>query len=235
MDTQPLENPFWSAITTHHAKLAVLDTLAGRYLADVAPFAAVHTADPSALAQLERLVQPGESIFLLGVLPELGDAWTVKNRAMLPQMVCESQIPSAPGKEWIELNETHREDMLTLMAVAFPGFFRPRTREMGRYIGIYDGNRLVAMAGERLRVDSFQEISAVATHPDYTGRGYAQRLVAEISNAALARGFTPFLHVYRENVRAMSVYERLGFAVRKELLFVHVTRAEHSRSQAGGR
>jgi predicted GNAT family acetyltransferase len=95
---------------------------------------------------------------------------------------------------------------------------------MGRYIGIYDGNRLVAMAGERLRVDGYQEISAVATHPEFTGRGYAQRLVAEISNAARARGFMPFLHVYRENVRAVSVYERLGFTVRKELPFLHVTR-----------
>lgn len=224
MTAQPLENPFWAAISTHHAKLAVVENLAGRYLADVAPFAGVRTQDAGAVAQLERMVKPGDSIFLMGLVPELGPSWTVNKRASLPQMVCDSPIAMPPGPQWIELTQTHGEDMLALMTQVFPGFFRSRTREMGRYIGIYDGPRLVAMAGERLRVDGYQEISAVATHPDYTGRGYAQQLVAEISNAARARGFTPFLHVYRENVRAMSVYERLGFVVRKELPFCHVTR-----------
>jgi GNAT superfamily N-acetyltransferase len=224
MTTQPLENPFWSAISTHHTRLAALDQLAGRYLPDVAPFAGVSTTDPGAVTQLERLVMPGESIFLLGLVPELGPAWSVNNRTLLPQMICESPIAMPPGPDWVELTEQHRGEMLELMAVAYPGFFRARTREMGRYIGIYDGGRLVAMAGERLRVDGFQEVSGVATHPEYTGRGYAHRLVAEISNAALARGFTPILHVYRENVRAIKVYERLGYVVRKELPFVHVTR-----------
>jgi predicted GNAT family acetyltransferase len=95
---------------------------------------------------------------------------------------------------------------------------------MGRYVGIYDGGRLVAMAGERLRIDGYQEISAVCTHPDFLGRGYAHRLIAEVSNAARARGFTPFLHLYRDNVRAMSLYERLGFVIRTELPFCRVTR-----------
>jgi GNAT superfamily N-acetyltransferase len=224
MSTHLLENPFWWAINSHHTRLAERDELAGRYLPEVAPFAGVSTADAVAAAQLEKLVKPGESVFLLGLVPELGPAWTVNNRTLLPQMICESPIPMPPGPDRVELTEKHREEMLALMAVAYPGFFRARTREMGRYIGIYDGAQLVAMAGERLRVDGFQEVSGVATHPEYVGRGYAHRLVAEISNAALARGFTPILHVYRENVRAIKVYERLGYVVRKELPFVHVTR-----------
>ena len=224
MSLQPLENPFWSAISTHHTHLASMDQLAGRYLPEVAPFAGVGTTDARAVAQLERLMRPGESFYLLGLVPELGPGWIVNTRTMLPQMVCESPITMPPGPEWVELTEAHREDMLALMAVVYPGFFRARTREMGRYIGIYDGNRLVAIAGERLRLDGYQEISAVATHPEYTGRGYAHRLVAEIANAARTRGFVPFLHVYRENVRAVSVYERLGFVVRKELPFWNVTR-----------
>jgi ribosomal protein S18 acetylase RimI-like enzyme len=222
----PLDNPFWSALSTHHARLATIEGAAGRYLAEVAPFAGVSESTAPALAQLERLVKPGESVYLLGVLPELGTTWTVQARASLPQMVCASPIPVHPGPDWVELTDEHRGDMLALTALVFPGFFRPRTSEMGRYIGIYDGDRLAAMAGERLRMNGYQEISAVCTHPEYVGRGYAHRLVAIVSNAAFARGFTPFLHVYRENVRAMSVYERLGFAVRKELPFCHVTRQQ---------
>lgn len=229
----PLENPFWFALSTHHAKLAKVDGSAGRYLADVAPFAGVSESTAPAVRQLERLVEPGESVFLMGVLPELDEsAWIAKPGAPLPQMVCASPLPQTSGPDWIELTDTHRDDMVALTTLVFPGFFRPRTSEMGRYIGIYDGARLVAMAGERLRLDGYQEISAVCTHPDYVGRGYAQHLVTEVSNAAFARGFTPFLHVYRHNVRAMAVYEKLGFSVRKELPFVHVTRQPVSPAAA---
>jgi ribosomal protein S18 acetylase RimI-like enzyme len=225
MDAHPLDNPFWAALASHHAHLGARDELAARYLPDVAPFAGVRESTATAVEQLTRLTQPGESLFLLGAVPELGPEWIVRNRCMLPQMVCGSRLPMRDGPDWIELGDAHRADVLALTALVFPGFFRPRTLEMGRYIGIYAGAQLVAMAGERLRVPGFQEISAVCTHPDYTGRGYAQRLVAEISNAALERGFTPFLHVYRDNRRAISVYQKLGFAVRVELPFCAVSRA----------
>ena len=109
------------------------------------------------------------------------------------------------------------DDMLELTALVFPGFFRPRTLEMGEYLGIYHGSRLAAMAGERMRLDGFQELSAVCTHPDYTGRGYAQRLLSLLCRRAFERGFTPFLHVYADNARAIGVYRRLGFEDRKLL------------------
>lgn len=225
MNDHPLENPFWSALSTHHAKLAVMGESAGRYPADIAPFAGVATGAASEVAELARLVNPGESLYLLGLIPELGKGWTVKTLSLLPQMVCDGTVPERDGPEWVELtSDAQRADMLGLTALVFPGFFRPRTHSMGRYVGIYDGARLVAMAGERLRVNGYQEISAVCTHPDYLGRGYAHRLIAEVSNAARARGFTPFLHLYRDNVRAMSLYERLGFVLRKDLPFCLATR-----------
>jgi predicted GNAT family acetyltransferase len=83
---------------------------------------------------------------------------------------------------------------------------------------------LAAMAGERMRLDGYQEISGVCTHPEFIGRGYAQRLVALMTNSVLARGVTPFLHVHRENTRALSLYEHLGYRVRSELKLWHVRR-----------
>jgi GNAT superfamily N-acetyltransferase len=224
MNTQPLENPFWAALTSHQAHLGVRDDCAARYVPEVAPFAGVGDLTATATEQLARLVMPGESLYLLGLLPDLGAGWAVKNRCLLPQMVCEKPMAMRDGPQWIELGEPHRADMLALTALVFPGFFRPRTLEMGRYIGIYSDGQLVAMAGERLRVPGFQEISGVCTHPDHAGRGHAQRLVAEIGNAALARGLTPFLHVYSDNRRAIAVYEKLGFRLRAELPFCAVTR-----------
>jgi ribosomal protein S18 acetylase RimI-like enzyme len=225
VNENPLDNPFWAALSTHHAKLAIAGDGAARYPADIAPFAGVRTGAAREVTELERLIAPGESVYLNGVVPELGAAWTVQSGVALPQMVCDSPVPDRDGPEWVELTSAaHRADMLALTALVFPGFFRARTYQMGRYVGIYDSGRLVAMAGERLRIDGYQEISAVCTHPEFLGRGYAHRLIAEVSNAARARGFTPFLHLYRDNVRAMSLYERLGFVIRAELPFCRVTR-----------
>jgi predicted GNAT family acetyltransferase len=132
--------------------------------------------------------------------------------------------PVTQGPEITALSAPHVADMLALTALVFPGFFRGRTIAMGRYIGIYHGAQLAAMAGERMRLDGYTEISAVCTHPDFVGRGYAQRLVSLLSNACFERGDTPFLHVYRHNTRAMSVYERLGYAVRTDVPLCSVTR-----------
>ncbi len=199
---------------------------AARYPADVAPFGAVESATPEAAKALERLVSPGESVYLVGVAPQLGDGWTLNSRSTIPQMVCQAPIPVRAGPEWTVLTHIHRTDMLALTALVFPGFFRPRTLEMGRYLGIYCGKVLAAMAGERMRFEGYQEISAVCTHPEFLGRGYAQRLVAQLSNETFERGMTPFLHVHRDNIRAITVYERLGYVRRADVGLWSITRRE---------
>ncbi len=86
---------------------------------------------------------------------------------------------------------------------------------MGDYLGIFDGRRLVAMAGRRMHVPGFIEVSAVCTHPDYQGRGYAKALVSSVAAGIAAGGDTPFLHVRQTNTVAIATYERLGFATRR--------------------
>jgi len=224
MTSQPLDNPIWSALRTVHAHLALTDGPVARYPAAVAPFVSVSDAAADISAPLARLVEPGEHLYLVGQVPKLGEGWSVEMHAPLPQMVCRSPSKVKDGPEIIAMSEAHVPDMLALTGLVFPGFFRARTIDMGRYIGLYHGNQLAAMAGERMRMDGYTEISAVCTHPDHVGKGYAQRLVAIVSNAAFERGSTPFLHVYRHNTRAMAVYERLGFAVRTDVALCSVTR-----------
>jgi predicted GNAT family acetyltransferase len=190
----------------------------------VAPFAAVRANDAQALTQLEGLINGGESVYLVGVAPELGKGWRVESKFPIPQLVCATPAVVRAGPESVALTEAQRSDMLALTALVFPGFFRARTVEMGRYIGIYHGRVLAAMAGERMCLDGYQEISAVCTHPEFIGRGYAQRLVALLVNAVLERGDTPFLHTHRENTRALSLYEHLGFRIRSEVMLWSVTR-----------
>ena len=65
---------------------------------------------------------------------------------------------------------------LELVFITQSGPFAERTVELGRYIGIRQDDRLVAMAGERFKVNRYTEISAVCTLPDYHERGYATAL-----------------------------------------------------------
>ena len=115
-------------------------------------------------------------------------------------------------------------DMLALVELTQPGPFRARTIELGTYIGIREGGRLVAMAGERLWVHDLREVSAVCTHPDAQGRGYARALSSRVVNRMLRAGETPFLHVESNKLRALEIYRSLGFIPRTEYPLLHARR-----------
>jgi ribosomal protein S18 acetylase RimI-like enzyme len=219
----PLDNPIWTSLTTRHQHLARRDGKAVRYPAEIAPFVAVERADAEAAQALERLLEPGESVYLVGVVPPPSEAFEVHADTM-PQLCCQTTaaVPPAPGVT--VMTAAHSADMLSLTARVFPGFFRRDTIRMGQYLGIYVGPVLAAMAGERLAAPDFQELSAVCTDPAFLGRGYARHLVARLTNAALARGQIPYLHVHRTNTRARDLYERTGYRVRCELALVALTR-----------
>jgi ribosomal protein S18 acetylase RimI-like enzyme len=219
MAVHALDNPVWHALTTQHAGLALTADGAARYPATIVPFAAI--GDPTARAanQLASLIDDAESVFVVGVAPEPPPGWVLEPQKPVLQMICNTRPPEVPGPEVTTMAAAQVPDMVELTELVFPGFFRARTLEMGSYYGIYDGRRLAAMAGERMRLDGYQELSAVCTHPHYTGRGYAQRLLSLLCNSAFDRGFAPFLHVYADNTRAIAVYRRTAFVDRAVLPF----------------
>ena len=206
-----LDNPFWSSLRSRHRDIAQVAGDVARFPAEFAPFLGVAHAGVDADDALEALVAPGESVYLLGVAPRVPDGWRLEAFADLAQMVCTSALDVVDGPDIIALSEAHRADVLALTALVYPHYFRPRTMDMGRYFGIYQDGRLAAMIGERLGTDAYQEMSAICTHPDFNGRGYARRLTAMLSNDTLHRGRTPYLHVSHENTRAKQLYEQLGY------------------------
>jgi ribosomal protein S18 acetylase RimI-like enzyme len=214
MDSHPLDNPIWQSLITKHANLAITNDVAARYPAAVAPFAAVANRSEAAGERLKEIVEPGESVYIVGVAPPLGPGWQVLLQASIAQMVCHARIEPKPGPQLRRLTTADRDDMLGLTARVFPGYFRERTDEMGRYLGIYAGSTLAAMAGERMCLDGSVEISAVCTHPEFTSRGFAAHLVTELCDEILSRRLTPFLHVNWENARARALYAKLGFVDR---------------------
>ena len=219
-----LDNPFWTSLRTRHRALALASGHAARYPADVAPFIGVERDDADVGTDLRALMERGETLLLLGVAPPAPDGFRIAAFADLAQMHCNRMLEVIDGPETIDLTDAHRADVLALTARVYPHYFRPRTMVLGRYIGIYQDGCLAAMAGERLGSGTHQEISAICTDPDYTGRGYARRLTALLSNDNLARGRTPFLHVSHENTRAKRLYEQIGFDHRRDIGFWSITR-----------
>jgi predicted GNAT family acetyltransferase len=88
---------------------------------------------------------------------------------------------------------------------------------LGKFFGIFESGRLMAMAGQRMRVPGFIEVSAVCTHPDARGRGYAGILMSAVMEDIFQQGATPFLHAFADNYSAIRVYRRLGFIQRRTL------------------
>ncbi|MEO8001519.1 MAG: GNAT family N-acetyltransferase, partial [Arenimonas sp.] len=215
MTSSELDNPFWSSLQTRHSDIALGADDVARFPAEYAPFLGVAHAAVNSSDAIASLLMPEESVYLLGVAPSLGDDWQIEEFRPLAQMVCESRLLVIDGPEIIPLTDQHRVDVLDLTARIYPHYFRRRTMELGRYFGIYQDGKLAAMIGERMGMDAHQEISAVCTDPDFNGRGYARRLLAFLSNDNIERNRQPFLHVSHENSRALSLYEAMGYRIRR--------------------
>jgi ribosomal protein S18 acetylase RimI-like enzyme len=220
------DNPFWSALDTIHRDVALREGDVARYPADFAPFLGVARADADVGAALDTLVAPGETVLMLGIAPaRLPEGWQLEPLEELAQLACDAPLVVAEGPEIVELGEADRADVLALTALVYPHYFRERTMELGRYIGIRQGGRLAAIAGERLGTPLHREMSAICTHPDVNGHGYARRLTAQLTNDTLATGREPFLHVSQRNTRAKALYERLGYGLRRTIPFWSLRRA----------
>lgn len=225
-NSHPLDTPLWSSLATDHRSLAESAGDLLRYPADVAPFLAAPPGasrlDPAAL---EALVRPGETVFLLGPAPSAPGGWILEALAPIAQMVAVEAPEGDASSEIVQLGDAHAEALLALTALVYPHYFKARTRTLGRYFGVLERGRLVAMAGERMGMPGRREISAVCTHPDALGRGLARALLVHLTRDLFARGQEPFLHVAHENVRAKSLYERTGWRVRADVPFHALRRA----------
>ena len=211
-----LDNPVWSALSTTHASFAEGNDLAKRYPVDVAPFAATRDQSAESYDSLAGLLGPGGTAALpLAATPDLPAGWTTVFKVDSAQMVWNGSAPQSEGHDLVDLDISHVDEMLALVELTKPGPFFRRTPELGTYLGMRESGHLVSMAGERLRPFRHTEISAVCTHPEYRGRGYASSLVSVLIQKIIARDEIPFLHVRRENAGAIRVYERLGFKTRR--------------------
>ena len=217
--THPLDNPVWHALSGPHRALATRHGLALHYPREVAAFSAIAESSTMAYADLARGLPPDTEARLVRARAEpVPDGWSVLNDVPLLQMEARAfDGRQRDGPPIVTLGPHERDAAMALVELTQPGPFGPRTLEMGRYIGVFEQGRLLAMAGERLRLDAHVELSAICTHPVARGRGLAERLVRRLMHDALQRGQQPFLHVLPANAGAIALYQRLGFVTRAEM------------------
>jgi ribosomal protein S18 acetylase RimI-like enzyme len=212
-----LDNVFWSSLAGAHAHLSSGDERARRYARGFPAIAAFPDPQRPDFAALATLVEPGEPFYTSGWSGAAPAGWRIDVDAHMVLMVWEGPAPATdPAPDAVRLGSGHIERMMALGHALRPGPFGPRNVEMGEYYGLLEGERLVAMAGERSFASPYREISAVCTDPERQGRGLARRLTEKLIRIQAARGQTPFLHVMSHNARARGMYERMGFRAHRE-------------------
>ncbi len=225
-DETLLDNPVWSCLTSRYAHLALGDTRALRFQSDYSPLSAVREPLPENVAALLASVDAADELSITAV--EVGEVpahWEIGGRLRLVQMIRRERIPLPASRDDVTaLGGRDVDDMLALVELTHPGPFRRRTVELGNFAGIRRDGRLLAMAGERMWIGDYREVSAVCTHPDAQGKGLARALMAHVVNRMLAAGQTPFLHVLSGNERAIATYEGLGFVRRTEIALTRAQR-----------
>ena len=217
--THPLDNPVWHALSGPHRGFAVRHGLAQHYPREVTVFSAIADASAQAFADLALGLPPDTEARLVRARVEpLPDGWQVTNDIPLLQMELRA-FDGQPhdGAAIVTLGPQQRDAAMALVELTQPGPFGPRTLEMGHFIGVFEHGRLLAMAGERMRLDTHVELSAICTHPSARGRGLAESLMRRLMHDALQRGQQPFLHVLPSNTGAIALYRRLGFVTRAEM------------------
>jgi ribosomal protein S18 acetylase RimI-like enzyme len=218
----PLDNPVWHALTGPHARFAVGRGQARRYPREVTPFSGIADASSPAYADLAVDLPPKTEARLFRPADEPAPpGWETVSARPIVQMIYDRRRlppPNSPDANIVMLGRPDVPEMLALVDAAKPGPFGSGTIELGTYVGVRHARtgQLIAMGGERFRIDGYVELSAIAVHPDARGRGLGKAITNHLAHAAITRSEIPFLHVFPENP-AIALYNRLGFCERARL------------------
>lgn len=221
-----LDRAAYAALVSRHKALAQGQGGALRYDPGVVPFAATRDDAPEDVAELARLIGQGESAAFLQADPVvLPPELKPTLEADGVQMIAAAPVASFEDERVTQLGRADAAEMLALATLTRPGPFTLRALDLGRFWGVRDEGRLIAMAGERMAPTGYTELSGVCSHPDVRGRGFGRLMSRYVAGRISAKGDTPFLHAFASNVAAIRLYESIGFELRKPVYLVVAGRA----------
>ena len=144
MPPAPHDHLVWRALETTHSRFRVGSNLAVRYPREISPFAAVSENTPAAFEQLAALLKPNDLDDRVHII-EAAPGTEPRFKSVLPpsfqigpalethQMF--GPLPPFPSPlnppPILELNSSNSEEMLGLISIAFPGFYKTETYKMG--------------------------------------------------------------------------------------------------------
>ena len=212
-----LDDIFWLALSGRQARFATGEGPARRYAPGFSPILGFEDRENPDFAALAPYASVGERFYVDTWSGPAPDGWDIVVDKKMKRMVWTGDLPGDDATlEVRPLDASHAQQAVDLAVLTNPGPFGLRTIELGEYFGVFEGDRLVAMAGERLHAGPYREVSGVCTHPDHQGLGLARRLSLKIVRLQMQRGQLPFLHVISSNTTAHALYEKLGFRDYKE-------------------
>ena len=214
-----LDNPVWYSLNETHNKFSIEYNGIKFYQPDYCPFGGYVDSD-LAKSGIDAYAQIVNNFYVVGDLPVFTDNVQLKKELVCNQMILSKPIDITISEKIEELKTVNQKnDLFDLVNLVQPGYFKSKTPDLGSYYGIYNDNRLVAVTGERMKMNEYTEVSAVVTHPEYLGKGYAKQLVTFTSNKIFKEGKVPYLHVAESNTGAIKLYEKLGYLKRREISF----------------
>jgi ribosomal protein S18 acetylase RimI-like enzyme len=222
-----LDNPVWYSLSETHQRFAIEYDGVKFYQPLNCSFGAFIKLEktPESLDQYSRL---RGDFYVVGNKPDFSHKLMIKRELVCLQMVLDKPIQLGIAEEITELKAAHQNELLALVNLVQPGYFTKQTSELGNYYGIFKDSKLVAVTGERLKMDSFTEVSAVVTHPGHTGKGYAKQLIVQTTDKIFLEQKIPYLHVAESNLAAINLYQKLGFKTRRKISFWSLTTNDNS-------
>jgi len=217
---EKLDNPVWFSLAETHQPFSISFNGAKFYHPDYCPFGGYNESVAISKA-IDEYATICENFFVVGEKPVFSSTLHLKNELICDQMTTTAKIEMNFQEGIIKLTDKHDNELYALVNLVQPGYFKIKTRMLGNYYGIFKNDQLVAVTGERMGMRGLTEVSAVVTHPDFTGRGYAKQLVAHTVNEIINQNNVPFLHVSQTNSAAINLYRTLGFTTRRKISFWH--------------
>jgi predicted GNAT family acetyltransferase len=220
-DDKKLDNPVWFSVSETHQSFAVDYGSVKFYHPDYCPFGGFEKCNAIAKS-IDEYSEMVDSFFIVGEKPELSNLLKVNKELVCLQMIVCNPIDIAINDPIVKLTDEHIDALYELVNLVQPGYFKKKTALLGNYYGIFKNEELVSVTGERMQMNDFIEVSAVVTHPNHTGKGYAKQLVIHTVNEIFKQNKIPYLHVIEVNKGAIQLYEKLGFTIRRKISFWNI-------------
>lgn len=219
-----LDRPVWSSLTTSLHRFTQNTGKAYMMSPQFGQFAAAQSMSPEDQRDFVSLVnQQKNTAITMEAEEQRFDDLDLVMSAQGVQMIADTLRSPSDRFSFSMLNLTDAYDIFDLAELCNPGPFASESYLLGTFIGLRDNGRLIGMAGQRLSLPGYTEISAVCVAPDYRGNGLGADLVCTMGNMIQKTGNIPFLHAFASNTGAIELYSRLGFCVRRQMCFQKFT------------